>query len=264
MSENDVPKPMPDPLVIKQFKTPGTPALILSILGFFGITAILGVILGFVARKEARRTGVSTNKANAAIAIGLIWIGLTVLGVILGNVADSGTTDSPTTATAIATTQDPDPSATITDPTGAAQSPTIITCEVLETQANGAAIRRSKERVDSAMKEAKAAGCEFKRPKLRKLAPGEGWPSREGIAFEWVDDPNCDYFGCSQLNVIARDAQCPNGLYASVNILDKSGTIIGYSNDSLPSLLLGQKARLNFTITEDDAATIALNEFSCY
>lgn len=58
----------------RPYGSPGTGALWLSILGFCGITAVLGVILGFVALFEARRRGASTTKAAFAIAIGFVWL----------------------------------------------------------------------------------------------------------------------------------------------------------------------------------------------
>ena len=60
---------------------PGTGALWLSILGFCGVTALLGVILGFFARSDARKRGLSTGTSNAAIIVGFLWIGLYLLGL---------------------------------------------------------------------------------------------------------------------------------------------------------------------------------------
>ncbi len=70
--------PPPQPAVVmvdhRPYGSPGTGALWLSILGFCGITALLGVILGFVALSEAKRRSASTTKATLAIVIGFVWL----------------------------------------------------------------------------------------------------------------------------------------------------------------------------------------------
>ena len=65
-------------------KTPGivTAGFVLSILGFCGITAIIGVILGFVGRKQAKANGAGVGLSTAAIVIGAAWIVLAVVGGI--------------------------------------------------------------------------------------------------------------------------------------------------------------------------------------
>lgn len=64
-----------DPSVTGPHGTPGTGALWLSIFGFVcGIPAILGIIFGIGARREAKQRGKSPAKANWAIFIGLLWL----------------------------------------------------------------------------------------------------------------------------------------------------------------------------------------------
>lgn len=62
-------------------------ALVASILGFFcGVGFIVGLILGYSARNEIRASGgrqSGDGAATAAIVIGWVGVGLTVLGVIL-------------------------------------------------------------------------------------------------------------------------------------------------------------------------------------
>ena len=84
---------------VRPYGSPGTGALWLSILGFCGITALLGVILGFVALSEARRRGASTTKATLAIVIGLVWL----LPLAIGAANMAATWSSGSTASASAT-----------------------------------------------------------------------------------------------------------------------------------------------------------------
>ena len=81
-----------------QPKAPGGPALVLSILGFCYVTAIIGVIWGFAARKQARQLGLSEKKSLAAIVIGLIWIVPTTIGVVISaSQSDPSDVSVPTT-----------------------------------------------------------------------------------------------------------------------------------------------------------------------
>ena len=81
-------------------KNPGTAALILSALGFLtGITAIIGIILGFNARAKAKRNGQSTTKSVAAIVIGaIVLVSFVIIGIVGGGSEDSKTG---TTATVV-------------------------------------------------------------------------------------------------------------------------------------------------------------------
>ena len=65
-------------------------ALVLSIAGFCGITAIVGIVLGFVGRGKAKEVGKGVGMSTAAIIIGVAWLVLGVIGVAIG----SGNTDS--------------------------------------------------------------------------------------------------------------------------------------------------------------------------
>jgi len=85
------------------------------------------------------------------------------------------------------------------------------------------------------------------------------------VAWKWAEGPDpCGYSRCwyNYIKVISRDG-CPSGLYAEVNKLNSSGTVIGWSNDSVPALGPGQKARLVF-VTYDPADSSTLAEISCY
>lgn len=125
---------------------------------------------------------------------------------------------------------------------------------------------------------AAAAGCTGitvdDKPEGRPTAP---WSERnatgggatsvnvvDGIAWDWVDNPKCDFGVCTQMRVEATSGDCPNGFYVAVNVLDSSGTILGYSNDLLPTLRSGQSAILTFNILEDGGDQVRVSEFKCY
>ena len=94
----------PPPVVVNAnpYGTPGTGALWLSIFGFVcGIPALLGIIFGIAAYKEANRRGVSSAKATWAIVIGIAWfvplifvVTTGTLGGILGESSDSASTST--------------------------------------------------------------------------------------------------------------------------------------------------------------------------
>lgn len=83
-----------DPSVASPYGSPGTGALWLSIFGFVcGIPAILGIIFGIGARREAKQRGKSPAKANWAIGIGVAW--LIPVVVVAGSLMSGGSnTDS--------------------------------------------------------------------------------------------------------------------------------------------------------------------------
>ena len=82
-------------------KVPGTAALVLSILGFCGVTAILGIVLGFTSRSQAKRAGLPTGKSTAAIVIGALWLLPLALGpVIAATTGGNSTSTAPPAASA--------------------------------------------------------------------------------------------------------------------------------------------------------------------
>jgi hypothetical protein len=86
----------------------------------------------------------------------------------------------------------------------------------------------------------------------------------EGVAWKWTTAGSCRYssFGCWHMDVISQNG-CPSGLYAAVNIVDSNGTVVGYTNDSLPGLGAMQKARLEFDNTTDYNQA-QFQEIKCY
>lgn len=101
--------PQLDPRAAGPYGSPGTGALWLSIFGFVcGIPALLGIIFGVGARREAKQRGKSPAKANWAIAIGVIWlvpVAITALALTQGG-SDG---ESSQTDTSQAAEQDPLP-----------------------------------------------------------------------------------------------------------------------------------------------------------
>lgn len=93
MHESQPPADMPPPPAAVT-KTPSMVvwALVLSILGFCGITAIVGIVLGFVGRGKAKEVGKGVGMATAAIIIGAAWLVLGVIGVAVGG-GDTTTTE---------------------------------------------------------------------------------------------------------------------------------------------------------------------------
>ena len=59
---------------VQTASTPGTGALWLSIFGFCGITAILGIILGFTAISQAKRIGAPTTKGGNRSSFGVCLV----------------------------------------------------------------------------------------------------------------------------------------------------------------------------------------------
>lgn len=82
-------------------------ALVLSILGFCGITAIIGIVLGFVGRGKAKEVGKGVGQATAAIIIGAAWL---VLGVIGFAVSGEDLTTTTTSEEVVEEVVDEEPS----------------------------------------------------------------------------------------------------------------------------------------------------------
>lgn len=85
------------------------------------------------------------------------------------------------------------------------------------------------------------------------------------LAFKWVNRAN-DCYSCYQwdLNVITRDG-CYGGVYAKINI-EKSTSVIDWTNDNLASLAPGQVGQMRFKSYLEGYGTLSasLVEISCY
>lgn len=84
---------------------------VLSVLGFCGITAIIGIVLGVIGRGQAKQAGKGEGLATAAIAVGAAWLALGAIGGIVGAISgdsrDSGPAPQPDTSTSETETTDP-------------------------------------------------------------------------------------------------------------------------------------------------------------
>lgn len=115
--------PPPSPTDTQEAKTPTTITwgFVLSVLGFCGITAIVGVILGFVGRKEAKEVGKGVGLSTAAIVIGAAWILFGLIGLIAGALTDDTEPVEQAIEESVETTEEtpeepePEPTATETD-----------------------------------------------------------------------------------------------------------------------------------------------------
>jgi hypothetical protein len=81
--------------------------------------------------------------------------------------------------------------------------------------------------------------------------PADFIPYDKNVAYTFIDEPDCTYSEslCIGIQVVSKTG-CPNSLYGEMSYKDKSGTRIGYSNDSLNSLPAGAKGELIFDILD--------------
>lgn len=89
----------------------------------------------------------------------------------------------------------------------------------------------------------------------------------ESIAYKFTTNKGpspCDYCSFWKVTVIANQ-NCTSGVYAELNIKDSSGTVVDWTNDSIPYLGAGQKAVLTFeTYSDEDVDTGELTKLTCY
>lgn len=82
-------------------------------------------------------------------------------------------------------------------------------------------------------------------------------------AWKWVER-GCRYStaSCVHADVVPK-LGCQN-LYVEVNVLDSSGAVIDWTNDTARAVNSGQVAKLEFAIFDDRAASVNLVEINCY
>jgi hypothetical protein len=92
-------------------------------------------------------------------------------------------------------------------------------------------------------------------------------PLNRARAVQWVSgapDP-CGSIACSYwtMNVVSQN-DCPGGVYVEVNMMDSSGTVFDWSNDTVASLAAGQVAQLQFVTYDDrDGKKAQIANVSC-
>lgn len=84
-----------------------------------------------------------------------------------------------------------------------------------------------------------------------------------GIAFKWVD-ARADCYNCYQWDADFISQTTCNSVYAEVDILDSSGRVIGWTNDTLRSVRAGEVGRLTFqTYRGSGILSARFSEFNC-
>lgn len=89
---------------------------------------------------------------------------------------------------------------------------------------------------------------------------------QDGIAFRWLESNEfkCEFYDwCWGMEILTRYG-CPSSLYAEINILNKGGANIGWTNDTAQRLRSGDKAILVFGTYENDAKMAEIAEITCY
>jgi hypothetical protein len=108
--------------------------------------------------------------------------------------------------------------------------------------------------------QAKAAAAETNRRAANSYTEGDG------IEYKWLK-PNsftCSYgTSCFGLTVRATE-DCQAGVYVEINILDKSGTVVDWANDSVPALASGRSAKLIFETFERAGTTAQVATTTCH
>jgi hypothetical protein len=88
------------------------------------------------------------------------------------------------------------------------------------------------------------------------------WSADSNIAWKWATKNNCQDYGCISAEFISQKG-CPSGLYAAINWLDNNDSVVTYSNDSIPSLLAMQNAKLRFDDIEGIGKFAQMSTISC-
>lgn len=88
------------------------------------------------------------------------------------------------------------------------------------------------------------------------------WTDDSNIAWRWADKNDCTDYSCLSAEFISEFG-CPRGLYVAVNWLDGNDNVVSYTNESLPSLLAMQTAKLRFDDYEEISDSGQISEISC-
>jgi hypothetical protein len=110
--------------------------------------------------------------------------------------------------------------------------------------------------------EARAAEREQDRPETNRWPPSGFKVVGDGLALRKLDG-SCGYLNCVAYEVVTRDG-CLGGVYVEAQLLDAHGTVIGWTNDLLPSLRAGQVGELIMESTDDRASQVLVSDASCH
>ena len=93
------------------------------------------------------------------------------------------------------------------------------------------------------------------------------WTQDPLLEWRWLDgrEFSCEYDGAACWGMLVKAiAGCPRGLYGEVTVLDGSKIAIGYTNDTVGALGVGQQAKLVFESFESGARYAQPSELSCH
>jgi hypothetical protein len=91
------------------------------------------------------------------------------------------------------------------------------------------------------------------------------WKADEEIAWRWgtAKETVCTYDRCWSAMVVAKNG-CSNGMYAEINLFDKSNIQIGYTNESTSFVAPMQQVRLSFDSFDKEAQSAQISKISCH
>ena len=88
------------------------------------------------------------------------------------------------------------------------------------------------------------------------------WSEDSNIAWKWAAKNNCDEYSCITAEFISLGG-CATGLYVALNWLDRNDSVVSYTNETLPSLLAMQKAKLTFEDYEEVSSSGQISTIRC-
>lgn len=94
------------------------------------------------------------------------------------------------------------------------------------------------------------------------VSPADFVDWADGIGYRFVDDPECDFSVCWQIDVVTRDG-CPGGVFLTINVLE-ADVVVDDSIDSLSSLEPEQIGRLTMRISEEGDVRARVTDINCY
>lgn len=103
-------------------------------------------------------------------------------------------------------------------------------------------------------------------------APAVTWTAPAGfskfsgdptVAYRWDDRGSCTFDSCWHMTVVTKDG-CPTSLYVELTTLTPSGTVVGYTNDTVGAVRAGEQAKLNFENLDEGASKARIAEVACY
>ena len=88
------------------------------------------------------------------------------------------------------------------------------------------------------------------------------WSVDSNIAWRWASKDNCNDYDCVTAEFISHYG-CTSGFYVALNWLDGNKSVVGYTNETLPSLLPMQNAKLTFEDYEETSSSGQISTISC-